>query len=482
METLYSKRFTRVRFAPSPTGYLHIGGVRTALYNYLFARRNKGKFILRIEDTDVKRSDESYTKVILDGLKWLGLDWDEGPYFQSKRSDLYKKALEKLINEDKVYRCYCSSEQLKEKRELSLKQGKTPGYDGACRNLTPHQEEEYKNKGLKPVYRLKTPHTGKIVFDDIIKGKNEVAAEIIRDFIIIKSDGMPTYNFACVVDDIDLKISHIIRGDDHLSNTPKQLLIYKILGEEPPEFAHVPQVHGTDGKRLSKRTGAVSLHEYKEKGYLPEALKNYLALLGWSTEDSQQLFERDELIEKFELSRCGTSAGIFDIEKLNWMNGKYIRSKSTEELVALTAGRLIDSKIIRDTGEIPDMVTKAIELEKEKIRFLTDIPGKIDFIVKDDIKYDDDAVKKRLKKEGIRQILEDIIEIFRNTEEFTVKELETAVKEYCEKNNLGAGKVFHPVRVAISGRMKGPGLFDMLELIGRERVIKRIKYTLENII
>lgn len=481
METFFSKRLTRVRFAPSPTGYLHIGGVRTALYNYLFARKNKGKFILRIEDTDVKRSDESYTKVILDGLKWLGLDWDEGPYFQSKRSDLYKKALEKLINEDKVYRCYCSSEELKEKRELSLKQGKTPGYDGACRNLTPQQEEEYKSKGLKPVYRLKTPQTGKIVFDDIIKGKNEVDAEIIRDFIIIKSDGMPTYNFACVVDDIDLKISHIIRGDDHLSNTPKQLLIYKILGEEPPEFAHLPQVHGTDGKRLSKRTGAVSLHEYKEKGYLPEALKNYLALLGWSTEDSQQLFERDELIEKFELSRCGTSAGIFDMEKLNWMNGKYIRSESTEELVALAAGWLIDSKIIKDAGEIPDMVTKAIELEKEKIRFLTDIPERIDFIVKDDIKYDDDAVKKRLKKEGVRQILEDISEIFRNTEEFTVKELEPAVKKYCEKNNLGAGKVFHPVRVAISGRMKGPGLFDMLELIGKERVIKRIKYTLENI-
>ncbi len=481
METLSSKRLTRVRFAPSPTGYLHIGGVRTALYNYLFARKNKGKFILRIEDTDVKRSDESYTKVILDGLKWLGLDWDEGPYFQSKRSDLYKKALEKLIDEDKVYRCYCSSEELKEKRELALKQGKTPGYDGACRNFTPQQEEEYKSRGLKPVYRLKTPQTGKIVFDDIIKGKNEVDAEIIRDFIIIKSDGMPTYNFACVVDDIDLKISHIIRGDDHLSNTPKQLLIYKILGEEPPEFAHLPQVHGTDGKRLSKRTGAVSLHEYKEKGYLPEALKNYLALLGWSTEDSQQLFERDELIEKFELSRCGTSAGIFDMEKLNWMNGKYIRSESTEELVALAAGWLIDSKIIKDAGEIPDMVTKAIELEKEKIRFLTDIPERIDFIVKDDIKYADDAVKKRLKKEGVRQILEDISEIFKNTEEFTVKELEPAVKEYCEKNNLGAGKVFHPVRVAISGRMKGPGLFDMLELIGKERVIKRIKYTLENI-
>ncbi|MEA3506757.1 MAG: glutamate--tRNA ligase, partial [Elusimicrobiota bacterium] len=322
----------RVRFAPSPTGYLHIGGVRTALYNYLFARHHGGEFILRIEDTDLERSKEEYTEIILDGLKWLGLEWDEGPYFQSKRMPLYKEALDYLVEKERVYKCFCTPSELKERREQARREGSPTGYDGRCRRLTRNQAGEYEQAGREYVYRIKTPQSGRVAFKDLVKGPIEIDASILSDFVLFKSDGMPTYNFACVVDDADLKITHIIRGDDHIPNTHKQILLYKALDKEVPEFAHLPQVHGTDGKRLSKRTGAVSLDEYRRQGYLPEALRNYLVLLGWSTGDAQQLFEWEELIEKFELSRCGKSAGVFDLEKLNWMNGKYIRELSAGEL------------------------------------------------------------------------------------------------------------------------------------------------------
>jgi glutamyl-tRNA synthetase len=472
----------RVRFAPSPTGYLHIGGVRTALYNYLFAKHNKGKFILRIEDTDVERSDEAYTEVIIRGMKWIGLDWDEGPFFQSQRIDLYKSAADKLMKSGKVYRCYCTADELKARREAAMKAGAPMGYDGKCRNLTPEQEEAFKKEGLGYVYRLRTPDEGIIAFDDIVKGRIEIDAKTLTDFVVVKSNGMPLYNFACVVDDADLKISHIIRGDDHISNTPKQILIYQALGLDVPEFAHLPQVHGADGKKLSKRTGAVSLEEYKNMGYLPEALRNFLALLGWSTEDSQQLFGHEELIEKFDLSRCGSASGIFDVEKLNWMNGKYIRDLSPEELVERALPWLKESGLVKEEEPISPKIEEAVKAEREKINFLTDIPKRIDFIVKDDIKYDEKSVRKRLKKDGVRRILTDILEIFEKISDFTTPALEEEIKKYCEANEVGAGKVFHPVRVAVSGRMEGPGVFELLELVGRDKVLKRIKYALDNLV
>lgn len=472
----------RVRFAPSPTGFLHIGGVRTALYNYLFARNKGGEFILRIEDTDVSRSEKEYTDVIMDGLKWLGLDWDEGPYFQSKRLELYKKSLQKLIENNKAYKCYCSPEVLKQKREQARKQSRPPGYDGTCRNLTKQQQKECEQKGLKYVYRIKTPEKGTITFEDKIKGKIEIDLSTIKDFILVKSDGMPTYNFACAVDDSELNITHVIRGDDHISNTPKQIIIYNALEKDVPEFAHLPQVHGTDGKRLSKRTGAVSLDEYKQKGYLPEALRNYLALLGWSTQDSQQLFEWQELIDKFDLSRCGTSPGVFDIEKLNWMNGKYIRDMDSKELVQRALPWLKKENIIKTEQEITDKIIKTIQAEKDKIKLLSDVPHLIDFMIKDNIEYNEKAVKKRLKKQGVRQILTDILITFEHTDDFTVKNLEKEIRKFCEQKQLSFGKVFHPVRVAVSGRMKGPGLFEMLEIIGKEKSIQRIKYSLKKFV
>ncbi len=463
----------RTRFAPSPTGFLHIGGVRTALYNYLFARKMGGEFILRIEDTDLERSDVKFTNVILDGMKWLGLNWDEGPYFQSKRQDLYKKAIEKLIDNGNVYKCFCSADELKVKREEANKKGQPPGYDGKCKNLTQKHIEIFKKENRKYVYRLKVPANENIKFSDIIKGDICVNSDIIKDFIVVKSSGIPTYNFACVVDDSNLKITHIIRGDDHISNTAHQILIYKMLKEELPKFAHLPQVHSADGKRLSKRTGAVSVDEYRKDGYLPEAIKNYLALLGWSTEDSQQIFQSEELIEKFELSRCGKSAGIFDMEKLYWMNGVYIRKLSAGEVARRAFHWLKESELLQDNN-IPTNVISAIKLEQDKIKLLSDIPDLIDFMVKNSIKYDEKSVKKRLKKEGVQEILTDIVERIQNLNNFTAENIENLFRDYCEEKEIGVGRLFHPVRVAVSGIMKGPGLFELLEFIGKERTVKRM--------
>jgi glutamyl-tRNA synthetase len=464
----------RTRFAPSPTGFLHIGGVRTALYNYLFAKRNKGKFILRIEDTDIERSEQAYTQIILDGLKWLGLEWDEGPFFQTKRLDLYKKALDKLIEKNLAYKCFCSPEELKQKRDYAIAQGRFSGYDGTCRNLDPAKVKEFQDRAKSFAFRLKTPDQGKIAFKDLIKGGIEVDAVTIGDFVLVKSSGIPAYNFACVVDDIDLEISHVIRGDDHVPNTPKQILLYNALEKEQPQFAHVPQVLGKDGKRLSKRTGAVSLDEYRKQGYLPEALRNYLVLIGWSTEDSQQIFGWDELIEKFDLGGCNVSAGIFDTEKLSWMNGKYLRKLPSRELAQRAVPWLEQAGL---AGQ--DSITEAIELEKEKFFLLKDIPDRIGLLVKEEIEYDEEAVQKRLKKQGTKEILKGILDIFESAGEFTAPVLEDKIREYCEKSNLGAGKVFHPVRVAVSGRMKGPGLFEMLQIIGKRRAIQRIKHAME---
>lgn len=434
---------------------------------------------MRIEDTDQERSSKEFTEVILSSLKWIGLDWDEGPFFQSERHELYKSALERLIDEQKVYKCFCAPEELKERREKAKEKGKNFGYDGRCRNLSGEEADAFERQGIKPAYRLKIESEGKVGFKDMIRGYIEVDLATLDDFVIAKRDRSPLYNFACVVDDSDLNISHVIRGDDHIYNTHKQILIYGAMNAEVPEFAHLPQVHGKDGKKLSKRTGAVSLDEYKQNGYLPEALRNYLALLGWSTEDAQQIFEGNELIEKFDITRCSSSSGIFDTEKLDWMNGKYIRSMEVVDLIE-QARPWLEEKSLISKDELPSpIMEKAVKIEIEKIRFLSEIPGKIDYIIKNDIEYDTKAVNKRLRKEGVKEILEKIIPILENDEEFTLESLEKNIKQFCESNDLNAGKVFHPLRVAVSGRMMGPGVFELLEIIGKKRVIERIRETIK---
>lgn len=494
----------RVRFAPSPTGFLHIGGVRTALFNWLFARRHKGVFVLRIEDTDEVRSTVQAVEAILKGMSWLGLDWDEGPeivmqnsefkmqskgdygpYFQMQRLDIYRKYAEQLVTDKKAYRCYCLPKELEQRRKESHKLGLPPKYNGQCRNLTLEEEEKKKAEGRKPVIRFRNLEVGRTKINDLVKGEVAFENVLLDDFVILKSSGVPTYNFAVVIDDALMKITHVIRGDDHISNTPRQILLYEAFGWTIPRFAHVPMILGADKNRLSKRHGATALSEYKEKGYLPCAMINYLALLGWATEDSQQIFTREELINKFSLERCGRSAAIFDPQKLLWMNGEYIRKAEVKELTKEAFYWLKEAKLVNGESIWDEMLEeerkrfeKAVSLEQEKIRLLSDIPFLIKYMVTDRFEYDSRAVERTLKKEGVVEILKEINNYLVGLEDFSRGGLEQGIREFCLKKQLKTSKVFHPLRVATSGRMQGPGLFALLEFLGKEKVIKRIERTI----
>jgi nondiscriminating glutamyl-tRNA synthetase len=482
----------RVRFAPSPTGHLHIGGARTALFNWLFARRTGGTFILRIEDTDEVRSTKESVDAIFYGLKWLGLDWDEGivetkdgwgavgdkgPYFQFERAQkgIYKEFVEKLVAEGKAYPCYCTPEEVQKMRERAQLLKKPPKYDGTCRRLTPAQREKLAAEGRTASVRFKSPETGAVEFDDIVRGPMKFENELIEDFVIQKTSGIPTYNFACVVDDHLMEITHVVRGDDHLSNTPRQALCYLALGWPLPAFAHLSMILGSDGSRLSKRHGATSVREYEEQGYLPEAVRNYLALLGWSTEDSQDIFGAEELVRKFSLERCGKSPAIFDPNKLIWMNGDYLRRLSLKELVDRAmpfiqkAGYLAGKE-----EENRARIEQAVALEHEKVKLLSDVPKLIDFFFTD-VEYDSASVEKVLMKPDVPSILEDAVNDFEKLETFTAVSTEEACKALAARRGIKNAAVFHPVRVSVSGRTWGPSLFHMLELLGKDASVRRIR-------
>ncbi|MFH1783659.1 MAG: glutamate--tRNA ligase [bacterium] len=473
----------RVRFAPSPTGFLHIGSVRTALYNWLFARHHKGVFILRIEDTDEVRSTKESVDAILDGMRWLGLDWDEGPekggdfgpYFQMQRADIYQKQAQKLLEGNKAYYCYCTPEELKERREQTIKEKKPPKYDGRCRDLDEAKKAKYEKEGRRRVVRFRMPGAGKTKIRDLVKGDIEFDNAVLDDFVIMKSNGTPIYNFANVIDDSLMEISHIIRGDDHISNTPRQVLLYEALGFNVPEFAHVAMIHGSDGGRLSKRHGATALEQYHQEGYLPQALLNYLALLGWSTSDSQQLFTIDEMVEKFSLDGCGKSAAVFDPQKLLWMNGEYLRKLEPERLVEISIPYLEKQGLVnKDTRY--EYLRKIISLEQEKMKLVSDVVGLVDFFLRDDVEFDEKAVNKVLKKEHAPKALEAMAAKLKEMDEkdFVCDKLEKLTRDVAEVLGFKAGQVFHPVRVSISGKTTGPGLFEMMEVLGKEKVLKRI--------
>jgi len=510
----------RVRFAPSPTGYLHLGGARTALFNWLFAQQQGGTFILRIEDTDEVRSTDEAMLAIIHGLNWLGMDWDEGPgcelpaggiepkkplaqipedliqgigphkpYFQMQRLELYRKYAEELIKSGKAYRCYCLYAELEEMRKKALEEKKPPKYDGRCRNLTAKDEKRYVKEGRKPVVRFKTPREGVTQFEDVVRGKVSFENRLLDDFVMLKSTGTPTYNFAVVVDDHKMEISHVIRGDDHISNTPRQILLYEALGWEKPIFAHIPMILGSDGSRLSKRHGATSLNYYEEEGYLPDAMMNYLALLGWATEDSQQIFTKEELIAKFSLERCAKSAAIFDPQKLLWMNGEYIRKMTPEKLTLkafpfILREKLVEGKEYQDIEDAVKMaLTKSISLEQEKIKLLKDIPYLISYMLKEDLEdkdYEQEAKEKVLKVKGVKQILSDCRDRLARLEDFSEEKIENVIRNYATESGRKTSEVFHPLRVAVSGRTRGPGLFALLSFLGKERVLKRIDYTIKN--
>ncbi len=462
----------RVRFAPSPTGHLHIGGARTALFNYLFARHNNGAFVLRIEDTDRSRSTEEYIEAIIEGMRWLKLDWDEGPYRQTDRFDIYRSYVERLLNEGKAYRCYCTPEELEQRRQEALAQGKTPKYDGRCRNITEPMPD-------KPsAIRFKMPQEGRTVVNDLIKGVVEFENNQLEDLIIMRSDGTPTYNFVVVVDDIDMEITHIIRGDDHLNNTPKQIHIYKAFGWEPPAFGHLPMILGADKTRLSKRHGATSVMAYKDMGYLPDALVNYLVRLGWSYGD-QEVFTKDELIKYFSLENIGKSAAVFNPEKLLWLNSQYIIKEDAKTLAEMAIPFLIKEGIISEGQELDmEWLSRAVNSLKERVRTLVELANSLRYYILEYVEIDPKAKEKFLKPENIKNLSE-LHEILTRLTDFTAAEIEKVFHSFAEKHGIKLGAIAQPVRVAITGGTASPGLFEVLEIVGKDKVLKRLSKVIE---
>ncbi len=471
----------RVRFAPSPTGFLHIGGVRTALFNWLFARHHGGQFILRIEDTDESRSTKIAADNILKNLRWLGLDWDEGPekggrfgpYFQMNRLDTYRGYADKLVQEDKAYFCYCSPDELAERRKEALKKEAQVGYDGRCRELSSHQKENLERSGREKVMRLKTPGEGATRVNDLIRGEVEFENALLDDFVIMKSSRTPTFNFANVVDDHLMEISHVIRGDEHLSNTPRQILLYEALGFSLPSFGHLSMILGTDRSKLSKRDGAISLGWYREEGYLPQALVNYLALLGWATSDSQELFSSvDEIISKFSLKGISKTAAIFDLKKLDWMNGEYIKGLQPDEITKLARPYLEKANLLRG-DEDEEWLKKILVLEQGRIRTVSQIVEYGDFFFLPEIKYDEKAVKV-LQKEGASALLQIYRDRLKDLEPFTVERAEEVARRIIAEEKIKGGDLIHPTRAALTGRTVGPGLFELMALLGKEKTLKRL--------
>lgn len=459
----------RTRFPPSPTGYLHIGGARTALFNWLFARHHKGKFILRIEDTDVARSSKETIEGILEGLRWLGIDWDEGPYFQSQRIRIYREYADRLLNTGKAYWCHCTQEDLEEKRKLALARGQKPKYNGRCRDLN---LEPSKNA----VIRFRSPLSGKTVVEDLIKGPVSFDNDELDDLIILRSDGYPTYNFAVVVDDVTMRITHVIRGDDHLNNTPRQILIYEALGFPTPQFAHVPMILGSDRARLSKRHGATSVLAYKEMGYVPQAMVNYLVRLGWSCGD-QEIFSIGEMIDKFSLENVGKSSGIFNPEKLLWLNSHYIKEESPYYL----AKEILP--FLRNKGYLVEdlnYVTKVVMTLQTRSKTLVDMANAAEFYLKEEIIFEKKAAKRYLKPE-MCEVFQTLINGLHGLYSFDKVTVEKVFRDIQSKTNLSMTAFAQPVRVALTGTTVSPGLFEVMEVLGKERVIHRLKKAIEYI-
>jgi glutamyl-tRNA synthetase len=450
------------RFPPSPTGYLHIGGARTALFNWLFARKHKGKFILRIEDTDKERSTEEATEAILESLQWLGLDWDEGPYFQSQRYDIYREFIDRLLRLGRAYYCHCTPEELEKRREEAKAKGLKPKYDGKCRDLR-------LGPGPGAVVRLKIPGSGKTVFHDLIKGAISFNNEELDDLVLWRSDQSPTYHLAVVVDDIAMGLTHIIRGDDHVNNTPRQVLIYQALEEPLPFYAHVPMILGPDRTRLSKRHGATSVLAYRDMGYLPQALVNALARLGWSYGD-QEKFTLQELVEKFSLENVGKSAGIFNAEKLLDLNAWYIRECSTPQLAAALIPFLAKENF-RNQDE--KLVAGAVETLRARSKTIADMARAAHFYFNDELTYEQKAAEKFLKPEGIALMKELKIRL-EEAKAFTKEGLEGVFALFLTDKKIKLGDIAQPLRIALTGSSVSPGLFEIMEVLGKHRVLARI--------
>lgn len=516
----------RVRIAPSPTGFLHVGTARAALFNFLFAKKHKGKFILRIEDTDTERSSSSFEEDIIHGLKWLGLEWDEGPqqgekvkykgdfgpYRQSERSNIYKKYIEKLIKEDKAYYCFCSKEELEKHKQYMMSIGEAPRYSGTCRDLSAEEIEQKLTEGKPYIVRLKTP-SKKVSFKDFIRGKVEFDASLFGDFSIAKNENTPLYNLAVVIDDYEMKISHVIRGEDHISNTPKQILVQEALDLQPVEYAHLPLILGPDKSKLSKRHGAVSVTDYKKKGYLPEAIVNVIALLGWNPGTEREIYSLPSLVKDFSLEKCQKGGAVFNLERLDWINGFYIRKSSISRITNLAVPFLIDSNLIEeiknnygnlnipngskgpkelklfkenerkfkiiDTKEAISIkwIQRVIAIHKERLKKVSEIVEIADFFFKEEIDYSKDLlIWKKASDEETKQSLEKLERILSNLDvsSFTEQQLKDILMVEAEK--LGnRGTLLWPLRVSLSGKKASAGPFEIAEILGKKKVLKRIE-------
>jgi len=457
----------RVRFAPSPTGFLHIGGVRTALFNWLFVRHHKGRFILRIEDTDLERSTEDSIQEIVESMQWLGLDWDEGPFRQMDRQGLYTQKVQELLDGQKAYRCYCSAEDLERRRKLAMDQGAKPKYDGTCRDRKDQPDEPH-------VVRFKCPPSGNVVVKDLLRGNVEFDVAELDDFIILRTDGTPTYNFVVVVDDADMRISHVIRGDDHLSNTPRQALMYDALNFPRPQFAHISMILGADKSRLSKRHGATATLAYRDMGYLPNALINYLARLGWSHGD-QELFTQQEMIEHFSLEHVTISAAVFNPEKLLWVNEQWIQRLTPEELAEPFEAALIKEGILsKGHDKSKDDLMKVIPSLQQRAKTLIEMAHGAEFYLKDEVVFDEKAKAKFLKPE-VKPLFETLVAGLETMEEPLDHDvIEMLFKKTVEDAGLKLGKLAQPVRVALTGKTTSPGIYDVVLLLGKSRTKERL--------
>ncbi|HET7579158.1 MAG TPA: glutamate--tRNA ligase [Bacillales bacterium] len=482
----------RVRYAPSPTGHLHIGNARAALFNYLFARSQNGSFIIRVEDTDQKRNVEGGEYNQLDYLKWLGIDWDEsidkggnyGPYRQMERLDLYEKHVQDLMDRGLAYKCYCTEEELEKEREEQLASGVAPKYSGKCRHLTEEQRAAYEAEGRQPSIRFKVPQGKTYTFDDMVKGNVSFESEGIGDFVIVKKDGIPTYNFAVVIDDHLMEISHVLRGDDHISNTPKQLMVYEAFEWEPPRFGHMTLIVNENHKKLSKRDESIVqfIEQYDTLGYLPEALFNFIALLGWSPKGEEELFTREEFIDIFDPGRLSTSPAVFDVQKLNWMNNQYIKKASLDRVVDLALPHLVKAgKLDADMdGTTQQWARELIALYQEQLLYGAEIVELTELFFRTTIRYGDEALEI-LQQEQVPEVLRELNRQLDELEDYEPKAIFQAVKAVQKETGHKGKKLFMPIRVAATGQMHGPELPKTLHLLGKDVVSERLRDALNQI-
>jgi len=481
----------RVRFAPSPTGPLHIGGARSALFNFLLARKMGGQFVVRIEDTDLERSSRESEANILESLRWLGISWDEGidaggdhgPYRQTERLSLYREYADRLLAAGQAYYCYCSEDELAQEREALLAREELPRYLGKCRQLTEAKRAELEACGRKPVIRFRVPDNETIVIDDMVRGEVSFESSGIGDFVIVKSDGIPTYNFAVVVDDAQMEITHVVRGEEHLSNTPRQILLYQALRLEPPRFAHVSLILGKDRSKMSKRHGATSIVQYQRLGYLPDALVNFLALLGWAPPGEEEIFDMDELINHFSLDRVAKNPAVFDLDKLNWLNGHYIRHSPTDKIVEMAVPYLREAGFTGDviSPEEQARIGLMVEAVKEHLAFVAQIVDHVQIFFADAVQPDNEEAAAVLAEEQVPTVLGVFRRILEETPVVDVATAKSLIKAVGKETKAGGRKLFMPIRVALTGRTHGPELDYVIAILGVSGCLRRLNRVLSGV-